>query len=195
MLVALAVASFVAAGWPSLATDVDTRKIGAEDAAIVAGVSRPFVLPEVKGAVENATEWYGWLTRARGVPVDHVTLLRDSEVTRESLKAAAEQAKTQVGKNGTLWIIFIGHGAPAKSGDDGLCDAGAGAARCGDGVVAFAGRDDDVFDAGERHVARGVAPPAQPSAKAATTDAREPYTNHTVENAASVRDFGCALCN
>lgn len=120
LLGALALTSSLTAGWPSLATDADAKKIGAEDAAIVAGVSRPFVLPEVKGAVENATEWYGWLTRTRGVPVDHVTLLRDSEVTRESLKAAAEKARGQVGKGGTLWIVFIGHGAPAKSGDDGL---------------------------------------------------------------------------
>lgn len=119
-MVALPLAALLAAGWPSLTSDVPPSTLGADDAAIIAGVSKPFVLPEVKGAVENATDWYVWLTRARGVPEDRVALLRNAEVTRENLLAAAAKAKTQVGMNGTLWIVFVGHGAPAKDGTDGL---------------------------------------------------------------------------
>ncbi len=119
-MLALPLAALVAVGWPSFATDVPGTRLGANDAAVIAGVSKPFVLPEVKGAVENATDWYVWLTRARGVPAERVTLLRNAEVTRESLLAAAAKAKDQVGEGGVVWLVFIGHGAPAADGSDGL---------------------------------------------------------------------------
>lgn len=117
---AIALLGLFATGWPSLTSDVPPTTLGADDAAVIAGVNRPFVLPEVKGAVENATDWYVWLTRARGVPAERVTLLRNAEVTRENLLAAAAKARGQVGPTGTLWIVFIGHGAPARDGSDGL---------------------------------------------------------------------------
>lgn len=119
-MLALPLVATVAAGWPAFTTDVPATRLGANDAAVIAGVSKPFVLPEVKGAVENATDWYVWLTRARGVPAERVTLLRNAEVTREALVAAAAKAKDQVGDGGVVWLVFIGHGAPASDGSDGL---------------------------------------------------------------------------
>jgi hypothetical protein len=112
--------AFAAEAWPAVSSDVAPFGTGNEDAAVVAGVSKYFVLPEIKGAADNATDWFTWLTKARGVPLEHVHLLRDAEVTREQMLDAVTKAKGEVGANGTLWIIFIGHGAPAKSGDDGL---------------------------------------------------------------------------
>jgi hypothetical protein len=114
--------------WPTVDTHANangeatttTSKIGANDAAIIAGVSKPFVLPEVQGAAENASSWFTWLTRARGVPLQHAHLLRDGDVTRERLLAAAEKARSEVGPGGTMWIIFIGHGAPSAQRDDGV---------------------------------------------------------------------------
>lgn len=119
-MLALPLVAMVAAGWPAFSRDVPATRLGANDAAVIAGVSRPFVLPEVKGAVENATDWYLWLTRARGVPAERVTLLRNAEVTREALLAAAANAKEQVGEGGVVWLVFIGHGAPTQDGSDGL---------------------------------------------------------------------------
>lgn len=132
----LALASLAAAAssspWPSVdvapadvapvagAAAALSSAAGADDAALIAGVSRPFLLPPIAGAAENATAWFTWLTRVRGVPLEHAHLLRDGDVTRERMLAAAEKARTEVGPGGTLWIVFIGHGAPAPSGDDGL---------------------------------------------------------------------------
>lgn len=109
--------------WPSVdqaPTSAAPTTAGAQDAAVIAGVSRPFVLPPIAGGAENATAWFTWLTRVRGVPLAHAHLLRDGEVTRERLLAAADKARTEVAPGGTLWIVFVGHGAPAPSGDDGL---------------------------------------------------------------------------
>ncbi|MBI1944385.1 MAG: hypothetical protein HYS27_01745 [Deltaproteobacteria bacterium] len=121
-LAALAMLAVTASPWPTVdATPAGAPSgTGAQDAAVIAGVSRPFVLPPLSGAAENATSWFTWLTRVRGVPLEHAHLLRDGEATRERLLAAADKARTEVGPGGTLWIVFIGYGAPAPAGDDGL---------------------------------------------------------------------------
>jgi len=122
-LAALVLVAAASSPWPAIddAQDVGALPIaGAHDAALIAGVSRPFVLPPIAGGAENATAWFTWLTRVRGVPLAHAHLLRDGEVTRERLLAAAEKARTEVGPGGTLWIVYVGHGAPAPGGDDGL---------------------------------------------------------------------------
>lgn len=109
-----------AAAWPSVSTSVTPFALGGNDAAVVAGVSKPFVLPAIPGAAENATDWYRWLIEARGVPADRVRLLRDTDVTRETLLTETAAMRARVGPGGTLWIVFVGHGAPHPEGNDGL---------------------------------------------------------------------------
>jgi tetratricopeptide (TPR) repeat protein len=77
-------------------------------------------LPAVPGAVRNATDWQAYLTGARGVAPESVQLLRDNEGTVEKIKKAARRAASSVKPGGTLWVVFIGHGAPAPDGKDGL---------------------------------------------------------------------------
>jgi hypothetical protein len=121
-LVAAALCSRVAlaqAAWPTLGPP-PAGGGGAGDAAVIAATERPAFIPPIPGAHANAEAWFEHLTRARGIAVERVTLLRDLQVTtgklRRFLAAAAETARP----GGTLWFVFIGHGAPAPDGKDGL---------------------------------------------------------------------------
>ena len=109
-----------AQSWPAL--DKPARAVGGggQDAAVIAGAENyPFVAP-VPGAKANALAWYDYLNITRGVPAGNIILLRDNEVTAESISDAAKQAAGLAGKNGTLWFVFIGHGAPDAEKNEGL---------------------------------------------------------------------------
>ena len=77
-------------------------------------------LPPVPGAVRNATDWYLYLANTLKVPPANRTLLKNNEATVEKLRKFAARAAAQVKPGGTLWLVFIGHGAPAKDGADGV---------------------------------------------------------------------------
>ncbi len=125
-LFALAVATVLLASqvqaqsWPALSGDVPRAGDGVDDAAVIVGVSQYAFLPPVAGAADNASDWFQHLVKVRGVKADRVTLLRDSEASKERIERALKQAATNVKAGGTLWFVFIGHGAPSPSGDDGL---------------------------------------------------------------------------
>ena len=107
-----------AAEWPDLSAPAAASNAGARDAAVIVGVESYVFLPPVPGALQNAQDWYLYLTRSRGVPISRVALLKNSEATREAMEAAATRAAAQVEPRGTLWFIFVGHGAAASK--DGL---------------------------------------------------------------------------
>jgi len=109
-----------AAEWPDLSSVPASNGGGEADAALVVGIEDYTYVAGVPGAVDNANDWYAWLTRTRGVPVGSVILLRNHDGTREKLLRSAEQVAGQVGSGGTLWLVFIGHGAPSRDGRDGL---------------------------------------------------------------------------
>jgi len=82
------------------------------------GIEDYTYLPDVVGAAANAKDWKRWLEETRGV--DAVKLLTDAEATRNTIMAAVEAASQLVGDEGTLWFVFIGHGAPSAGKDDGV---------------------------------------------------------------------------
>lgn len=106
--------------WPSLDRPPASVGGGAKDAAVVVGIERYYAVPPVPGARQNATDWFAWLTETRKVPYERVHLLRDGEGSKEKLLHYAKRAAEQVKPGGTLWFVFIGHGAPAKDLKDGL---------------------------------------------------------------------------
>lgn len=120
--IALGAAPVAAASvtWPSVSSDLPRAGGGERDAAVVVGISSYAFLPEVPGAADNAADWYQHLTRVRGVPAERATLLRNSEATREKIERALAAAAASVTPGGTLWLVFIGHGAPSAGGDDGV---------------------------------------------------------------------------
>ncbi|MBI5622476.1 MAG: SEL1-like repeat protein [Elusimicrobia bacterium] len=106
--------------WPDLATPAEAVGGGEEDAAVVAGIEGYAFVPQVAGAEANAKAWYDYFTRTRGIPVGRVKLLTGVDATADEMRDAAKAAASLAGPKGTLWFVFIGHGAPAQDGKDGL---------------------------------------------------------------------------
>jgi formylglycine-generating enzyme required for sulfatase activity len=121
LFIALTLTSPVTAQtWPDLTDDAGVQGGGEQDAALIVGVTDYYNLPKIDGAAQNAEAWQQWLLRSRKVPSTRVELLTDKLATREKIERNLEQLGKQVGPKGTLWFIFIGHGAPNKTGTDGL---------------------------------------------------------------------------
>lgn len=105
--------------WPDLPA-LKAAGGGENDAAIIAGAEQYAFVARVPGARRNADDWHVFLTEGLKVPSEKVALLRDNEATLEKMRKFAAQKASQVKPGGTLWFVFIGHGAPAKDGSDGL---------------------------------------------------------------------------
>jgi hypothetical protein len=106
--------------WPDLQKASERQGGGDKDAAVIVGIEDYAFAPDVPGAQANAEAWYRHLTGVRGVPATKVRLLRNEDATLEEMRDSVAQAAREVRPGGTLWFVFIGHGAPASTGDDGL---------------------------------------------------------------------------
>jgi len=106
--------------WPDLSEPASRRGGGEGDAAVVVGIEDYVSLPAVPGATDNARDWYLWFTETRKTPVERIHLLRDQEATREGILDELERVADQADEHGTIWFVFIGHGAPSSGGEDGL---------------------------------------------------------------------------
>jgi hypothetical protein len=109
-----------AEGWPDLSTGPKAAAPASADAALLIAVENYATLPAVPGARQNFRDWYTFLTQTRGIPVGRVRVLTDHEGTREKMEALTRAASQDVEPGGTLWFVFIGHGAPARDGHGGI---------------------------------------------------------------------------
>ena len=105
--------------WPSLEAGGAVTP-APTDAALLVAVEDYFAVDDVPGAVDNAADWYRWLRKGRGLAAANIVILRDHQATREVIEAGAARAAKQVGAGGTLWFVFVGHGAPSVDGKDAL---------------------------------------------------------------------------
>ena len=106
--------------WPDLSSPPKAIGGGERDAAVIVGAENYLKVEHVPGAKQNANDWQSYLTGTLKVPADRVTLLLDDDATNDAIRQAAVEKASQVGPDGTLWFVFIGHGAPSKDGKDGL---------------------------------------------------------------------------
>lgn len=106
--------------WPDLMKDGPVVGGGQKDAAVIVGVEDYLFVPDVPGAASNALAWSRYLQRSRQVPLSKIALLTNKDGTREKIERALEQAREDVGAGGTIWFVFIGHGAPSRDGRDGV---------------------------------------------------------------------------
>lgn len=109
----------LAATWPEIEPPPATAG-GAADAAVIVGVDAYPFLDDVPGARANAEDWFRYLTKTRGLSPARVHLLRDVEGTREKVLKELERAVAEAGPDGTVWFVFVGHGAPTPDGRDGV---------------------------------------------------------------------------
>lgn len=113
-------ASAWAQGWPDLSRPAPSVGGGERDAGVVVGIEGYGFVPSVPGAEANAKAWYDFLTLTRGGNPAAVKLLLGEDATREEILEAAQSAAARADPRGTLWFVFIGHGAPSADGQDGL---------------------------------------------------------------------------
>ncbi len=106
--------------WPDLRSAPPAEGGGGQDVALLVGIEDYAFVANVPGAVSNIDDWYSWLKRTRGLPLGSVVVLRDRDATAESILSEAAEAAERVGDGGTLWFVFVGHGAPSRDGRDGL---------------------------------------------------------------------------
>lgn len=109
------VAPAAAAGWPALES-VELPQLGGgqRDAAVLIGIDDYPFLDPVAGAEANITAWERFLVQSRQLPYERVRRLAGKWVDRAQVEAALKSAAGQVQKGGTLYVVFVGHGAPAK---------------------------------------------------------------------------------
>ncbi len=93
-------------------------KTGANDVAVIVAVEDYVFLPDVAGATTNGNDWENYFKNSLGV--GSVYFLSNENGTKEEIERFALLASQQSKPGGTVWFVFIGHGAPAKSGNEGL---------------------------------------------------------------------------
>lgn len=86
------------------------------DVALIIAVESYMDLSPVTGARANAAAWDAWLT-SRGATVN---VLYDKQATREQILARAAAISKERSDDGRAWLVFIGHGAPARAGGGAL---------------------------------------------------------------------------
>ena len=124
-----------ATSWPDISASPPGTGEGAQDAAVIVAIEDYSKVDDVRGAARNADDWVTWLLTSRGVPAQRVFQARDADATDVKIKDTARRAAAAVQPGGTLWFVYIGHGAPSRAGDEGLL-VGADADRTADGIYA-----------------------------------------------------------
>jgi len=140
--------------WPDLGTGVAAGG-GENDSALIVGLEAYDYVPRVPGADANALAWHRYLTQDVGVPVERARLLVGKEATKEAMEKAVAEAAQRARAGGRVWFVFIGHGAPAKSGTDGLL-LGADVRQTADSLEARSVRQSEVVKLLEQSPAQPV---------------------------------------
>ena len=113
-IVVIAVTGHAAGGLPEL-TPPATKRSAAQDAAVVIGVEGYSTgLPPATYAERDAEAFAGFLRDTVGIPRSRVKVLIGPRATGPAMERALKAYAAKVGAEGTLWVYFSGHGAPAK---------------------------------------------------------------------------------
>lgn len=106
--------------WPSL-EEAGVRIGGGEkDVALVITIERYADLPPIEGAEANGVAWVRWFEKVRGVRPDKIVHLINKQGTKGEMLAKARELAELADPKGRIWVIFIGHGAPAEDQSEGL---------------------------------------------------------------------------
>jgi hypothetical protein len=132
--------------WPTLSAAPLVQGDASRDAALIVGVDEYAFVPHVEGAAANARDWFTFFVAGEKIPIAKTHLLLNRDGTREGILATARKAAGEVAPGGRLWVIFIGHGAPAADGKDGVL-VGVDAQQSASGLYARSVGQREILDA------------------------------------------------
>jgi hypothetical protein len=98
--------------WPALDRPAHVAAEGGDDAAVIVGIENYSHVTGIPGATKNAADWYRFFVEDRKIPVERVKLVTNAEGDREHILDAVKKAAAAARPEGTLWFVYIGHGAP-----------------------------------------------------------------------------------
>ncbi len=133
MTLLLATLALAAPTWPAVSTPPPLTGGGEGDAAVLVGVEDYVTLPSVTGARDNVLDWQAWLLGTRGLRPVAIEKRLDGDAVDIGIREAAKAAVARVKPGGTLWFVYVGHGAPADQGAEALL-VGADAQGTPDGI-------------------------------------------------------------
>lgn len=117
LLAVLALSAPAAANdWPDLSTPPPFTGGGELDAAVLVGIDNYAALPDVTGAGVNIADWQAWLLGARGLRPVAISKRVDGDAIDVNIREAVLDAVSRVKPGGTLWLVYVGHGAPSDAG-------------------------------------------------------------------------------
>ncbi|MCC6899122.1 MAG: SUMF1/EgtB/PvdO family nonheme iron enzyme [Polyangiaceae bacterium] len=129
--------------WPSVAVTPPRAATTPQDGALIVSIEdyADPKMADVEGARQSGEDWQRWFTQARGLRADRVRWLEDEQGTRNAILRELGELSAEVGSRGTLWVVFIGHGAPARDRSEGMLL----------GWAAQTGDEDEFYAHGVRH--------------------------------------------
>jgi hypothetical protein len=92
--------------------------VGAKDGVVIVAIDDYAFLPDVRGARSTAADWRSYFEV--GLGVTKVFTLLDQQATVEEMRDLAGRAARAAEPSARLWWVFVGHGAPSESSDDGV---------------------------------------------------------------------------
>jgi len=106
--------------WPDVSSQTDSVADGKRDAAIIIAIKDYDQLSDIPGAVANAQDILDYFIDDRGLKKRRTRLLLNEEATAEGMEADFAKMAKKVKKDGTLWVVFIGHAGTLPAGQGAL---------------------------------------------------------------------------
>ncbi len=94
---------------PAVSPALQGTSSGPGDAAVVIGNEEYDELSQSMFSRSDARAWSDWLTGARGLRSNRVSLVQDAR--RVDMLKAIKRGLSKVGRGGTAWVVYSGHGA------------------------------------------------------------------------------------
>gem|GEM_PF-4950307 len=88
------------------------------DAALIVGISDYDYLDKIDGAVNNAYDWREYLRKSKNIALHNIGFLTNKEASDTAVRREAKRIAGRVRPGGTIWFVFIGHGAASSDGEE-----------------------------------------------------------------------------
>ncbi len=128
--------------WPDVSETTPIQKSGSNDVALIVAIEDYAFLPGVPGAVKNAEDWRRFFQGSLGIKA--VYTLYDQKASQEEILRFADKVAAEVGTDGRIWFVFVGHGAPSLQGEGML--VGMDAQQTVDSLYSRSARQADVVE-------------------------------------------------